>query len=208
MNLLRRWFPTDEQKVFLAAAEEAFERACATDSTAADIYRQRPGIKWRHRRAIRRDLLEVLISGRPSELSQRLRTRFAEILDALTMDHFYTNLGATERLYIAKFSGSTRETWDRDRYFGIAHDFAYATVLEFIIFNSWNGSEESKNNLKEMQRAYVDMCKAHCEVGLQAAAALANDRPLTDAEREQGRTAITFKEFARRKLSGESIAGT
>ena len=97
------------------------------------------------------------------------------------------------------------EASDKTYYFAIAYDYAYAAVLELIIFAGWNSTEESKTNLKTMQRVFIDMCNSHCEMGLMAAKANSQGRALTEQEKESGKTTITLKEVARRALAGERV---
>lgn len=205
MKWVRELFPTAEQRIFLAAAEQAFSEVCSSTASAANIYRDHPNVKKQNWKAIRSELMELTANSSSSQLALRLRSKFAEVVELLVTDHFYTNLDVEDREYFAKFIGSTREAEDRNYYFGIARDYSFATILESIIFGGWSGSDDSKKTLKELQRAFIDTCKSHCEFGLKAARANASNTELTQDEKEIGKSTVMLKEVARRALAGEKI---
>jgi hypothetical protein len=205
MNLFRKLFPTADQRNLFGAAKEAFDGVCEGDTSAANIYRDNPSIRGHDWKAIQSDLVELTDATEASQLTQRLRGRFAETVESLVSDNFFTNLDADDRASFAAFIESNSETSDETYHFAIAYDYAYAAVLEFIIFANWNGTEESKANLKALQQVFIDACKSQCEMGLMAAKAKSQGRALTEQEMEAGRTTKALMEVARRALAGERV---
>jgi hypothetical protein len=206
MKLFRKLFPPADQRMLFRAAKEAFDGVCDGDTSAARIYRDNPYVRARDWKAIQSDLLELTDAPEASQLTQRLRGRFTESVETLVMDNFYSNLDADDRASFAAFIESSREASNETYYYfaiAIAYDHAYAAVLEFIIFAGWNGTEESKANLKTLQQVFIDACKSYCEMGLTAAKANSQGRVLTDHEKAGAKTTITLKEAARRILAGE-----
>ncbi len=202
LKLFRNLFPSADQRIFLAAGKEAFENVCASDTSAAEIYKEHPSVRIADWRRIRHALLELTNVEEQAKLNLRIRGAFASAVEALVRAHYYTNLDVADRDHFAAFVESTRETCDRDYYFAMAHDYAYAAVLEFVIFAAWTGSKEE---LKERQRLYIDICKSHCAMFLRLAKAKAEGRPITEAETASAKTENLLKELARRALAGEKV---
>ncbi|ESS71856.1 hypothetical protein MGMO_86c00160 [Methyloglobulus morosus KoM1] len=203
MKWIRNLFPTADQRIFLAVAEQEFSEVCCSTASAADIYRDHPNAKKQDWKAIRSELMQLTSSSNSSILTRLLRSKFAHVVELLVTDHFYTNLDVEDREYFAKLIGSTREIEDKNYYFSMARDYWFATILETIIFGGWTGSDDSRENLKKLQRAFVDSCKLHCEFKLKTARANGTNTELTHDEKEIGKTMIMLKEVARLALAGE-----
>ena len=205
MELFRKLFLTADQRILFGAAKEAFNGVCEGDTSAARIYRDNPSIRARDWKAIQSNLLELTDTTEASQLTQRLRGRYTETVESLVMDRFYTNIGADDRAIFAAFIESSSAASDETYYFAVAYDYAYAAVLEFIIFAGWNGTEVSKADLKTLQLVFIDSCKSHCEMGLMTAKANSQGRVLTEQEKRDRKTTVTLKEVARRALAGERV---
>lgn len=206
MNLFRSIFPTKNARIFLDCADKVFEEVFQGDTSTAEVYKSHPDIKRQHWKEIRNDLGTIIGSGNDSELSKRLRGKFAQQLELLVTDHFYTNLETNDRdIYCQHLLNSSREIQDRNYYFGLAYDYTYATVLEAIIFKGWDGGEDSRERLKEFQRGFIDTCKDHCNLVLAIARAHGESRELSEEEKERGKTTILLKEGMRRALAGEKV---
>lgn len=206
MNWFRTILPTKNAKLFLEYADKIFEQICQGDTSAAEVYRDHPDVKKQHWKEIRNDLAALIGTGNDSELTRRLRGKFAQQLELLVTDHFYANLEADDRdIYCQHALNSTREIQDRNYYFSLPYNYTYATVLEAIIFDGWASGEESKERLKEFQRGFIDNCKSHCSLVMSIARAHRENRELSEGEQENGKTTILLKEAMRRALAGEKV---
>jgi hypothetical protein len=204
VNWFQKVLPNHEQPAFLDAAEQAFAAICQGDTFAADIYRVHPDIKEQDWKAIRENLVETGNTGDASELAQRLRGRLAVMVESLVNDHFYANLGETDRELFAKLLGSSREAEDGRRDVSTTHDFAYASVLEFVILNGWASEDVTVESLASLQQAFIEHCNAHCALELAFARAQAQGRQITEAEKEQAKATGLHKEAARRAFAGDT----
>ena len=203
MKWIRNLIPTEDQRIFLVGAHQIFSEVCRSTASAAEIYHDHPNAKKQDWKAIRSELLKLTSTSNPSVLTLRLRGKFAQVLESLVTDHFYTNLDIEDREYFARLIGSTREVEDKKHYFSMARDYSFATILETIIFEGWSGSDDSRENLKELQRSFIDACQLHCEFELKVAHAYGSNIELTQDEKEIGKTWIILKNLARSALAGE-----
>jgi hypothetical protein len=206
MKWFRRIFPTKEQKIFLDIAGKVFDDMCHGDGPVAEIYRQHPDVKGRVWKDIRNELEDIASAGAGERLMRRLRGKLAEYVQLLVTAKFYTNLEAADReLFAQHVIGSSREIQDQVYYLGLALDYAFVAILEFIIFEGWGGDQDSKKHLKEVQAGFMDECSAHCQFVMLVARGKSEGRELTDAEKENGKLTVTLREGLRRALAGEAI---
>lgn len=207
MTWLQEILPTNEQQRLLETADQAFAAICQGDTFAADTYRVHPDIKVQDWKAIRENLVE-LSASEPSELPQRLRARLASMVESLVRDHFYANLRPSDREIYAKWLGSSREKADRTHDVSTTHDFAYASVLEFVICNGWASNGLGVEDLAALQKVFIDCCTANCDQEFAIARAHARGQELSDAEKQRSETILSRKEAARRAIAGEDEIAT
>jgi hypothetical protein len=206
MNWLSGLIPNKYAKIFAKAAERIFSEVCEGDSHAAHVYRQYPNVRKEHYEAICTELKQLAKTEEGPPLTQALRGKFAEVVELVVFDHWYTNLDEHDRDLISKhILSSNRQTQDQVYYLSFAENYAFATILEFVIFQGWDGEDASKSHLSECHRGFVDMCKDHCDMALLLASAMAEGRQITDEEKERGQTTIMLKEATRRALAGERV---
>lgn len=205
MKWLSTLFLSKEQKVFLDVAKKVFADVCESDVSAARIYRDHPEVKKQDWDSINKTLLELIRTGDITERTKKIRGKFAEMIELLVTDHFYTNLEAEDRECYANYIGSTMEVEDRNYYFSLAYHYSYATILEVIIFGGWDGSQASARQLKQLQENYTDSCQDTCKLGLSIAQAKKQGREITDKEKESWKTTMMLKELGRRGLAGEKV---
>ena len=201
---------TKEAKLFLEFADTIFEEICESDTASTKkTYRDHPDVKNQDWIEIRHDLKTLIGSGNDAALTKRLRGKFARQIEFLVADHFYTNLETDDRdIYSQHVLISSRDVQDRERYFSLAHNYTYATILEAIIFNGWDDGEESKGRLTEYQRGFTDACKDYCIVLMSIARATNDDRELSEVEIEKGKAAIQHKAGMRIALTGGVVPGS
>jgi hypothetical protein len=207
LNRLQKPSPNFAQHEFLDAAEQAFAAICQGDTSAADTYRVHPDIKEQDWTAIREDLSALSSTGNSSELAQGLRGRLASMVESLVTDHFYASLEAGDRELYAKAIGRNREAEDRVHEISTTHDFASASVLEFLVLNGWVGEEISVDELAALQKSFIDHCREHCALQLALARAQAQGQAAPDAESRRGAAIVLQKEAARRLFAGQDESG-
>lgn len=205
MKWLDKLTMSKDKRAVLKVAKNVFNDICHGETSAAEVYRDNPSAKAEHWESIDQNLSQLLKPIDIHEVTQGLRGRFAQMVEVLVTDHFYTNLEPQDREYYANYIGSTSEVEDRNYYFSLAHDYAYATILEYIIFNGWEGSEASISHLKELQTNYIDSCQDTCKLTLKLSKAKAQGQEITKEEKESGRTTMMLKEALRRGLAGEKV---
>ncbi len=179
---------------------------CIGESSAATVYRENPNIKAQDLRFINSELQDLIDTTDTKQLSKRIRGKLAKIIEFLVTDHWYTNLEEDDRDIVCKqILESSREIQDRDYYFSLARDYSYASVLDFILINGWDGGEESKQKLEEYRKGLIEMCQAHCNLLMKIARAKAEGREITEVEKDDGKTTVMLNEGMRRALAGEEI---
>jgi hypothetical protein len=197
--------PKKEQHEVLDVAEQAFAAICQGDTTAADVYRVHAVAKQQDWTAIRQDLLELSGCNDTPLLAQRLRDGLATVVESLVTDHFYANLEVGDRDLFAKLLRTNRETEDRRHDISTTHDFAYASVLEFVIFNGWASDNLTLEDFAALQKTFIDHCIAHCALELTFAKARAHGEQISPEELERGKTIVARKNAARRAFAGAAL---
>jgi hypothetical protein len=182
------------------------ELSTADDNFAAKVYREHPNHKKSDWKKIEGEIRQIGAMPYGVERTKKVRTAFANSIDILQSSLFYLNLSDTDRALIAQhIFQSTRDVQDRGYYFESTYFFMYGLILEFILFNSWDGDEHSKAHLKELHKNYMDLCRDHCQLLLQIARARSEGRELSEKEKEAGEPVVTLREATRRALSGEKV---
>jgi hypothetical protein len=204
------WFKkrpkSEDAGIFLQAAERVFTELCGNDTAASRVYRDHPDRKKSDWKEIKSQVEKIGALPYGKERTAAFRGAFAEQIDVLATSLWYTNLEADDREKFAKFIlSSTREVQDRVYYFGLPYHYMYASILEFIIFTSWDGDEHWKEDLREVQGNYMDLCRQHCDLLLKISRARSEGRQLTEEEKDAGKPIVTLREATRRALAGEKV---
>jgi len=204
------WFdklrPNGDTTIMLRAADRVFTDLSKADNFAAAIYRAQPNRKKADWKKIKAEIKQLSALPYGKERTQKFRKTFADTMEVMETSSFYLNLSDADRaLYAQHLLQSTKEVQDHIYHFDSTYLFMYSVILEFIIFESWDGDEYSKNRLKELQKNYLDLCRDHCQLTMKIANARSEGRELTPEEKEAGKTVVTLREATRRTLSGEKL---
>lgn len=206
MALLRDIFLDPDERACVGAAETMFNNLCAqAGSAAAEVYATRPVERAAVWKEIRSRVIEIVgFEGTARVLE--IRKALADEIDATVFAHFYLNLSDEERDLISRnIFSSTSEEQDKLYFFAHPRHLALATVLEGMFYYGWSGSEEAKENVREVQRAFIEQCQEHCQLILKIARARENGTDLTESEKKQGELVVMMKDLTRRGLAGEKL---
>jgi hypothetical protein len=200
LSLFRR---RTTRTVFRELAKQAFAEVCRQDNFAAKVYAELPDLKEEHWKAVVREL-DRLAKLHGKAVTTHLRSQLAGQIDLLVTANWYTHLDETDRAAVAQHIwGSDPETQDRNYYFSLPYSYTWTSILEALLFNGWNGPPGTKEALGKFQNGLMDACQDCCAFVLVMAHAKAEERELTDPEREKGRALTVQKEELMRLLAGE-----
>lgn len=207
MNWFKNIFRTKSAKIYLDAADRCFAEVCAGvgNSSAAEIYKLHPDVRDAHWKEIRQEFASIIKDGDDQNITNQLRSKWAEQIEQLTYAHFYTNLPESDRNVFAAYSNSDRATEDTRYYWSIAYHYTYASLVGGIILGGWTGPPGSKEHLEEMKNHYISICRDWISLVLDIARKKQTGIALTDDDKERGRNIDTLKEFCRRTLAGEKL---
>ena len=208
MDWFRKTTPKHAYQDLLDTAEQAFAAICQGDTYAAETYRVNPHIKERDWIAIREDLAALATASDESALPFRLRGRLTEMVELLVTDNFCARLDERDRALCAHLIDNDRETQGDSGGNRTTSDFAYASVLEFVIFNGWASDDLTVQHLATLQQIFIDHCVANCALQLTIAQAKARGQEISDLQKEACTAAILRKETARRAFAGEPVVAS
>ena len=187
-------------------ATKIFNDVCCSDTLTAEFYKCNEGIKQQHWEEISKDLSHLISTNDEKALKTNLRARYAEVLENTITANFYVKLIEKEREIISKFIfESNKEEQDEHYHQSLALNFSYSTILDSIIFLECDGTEESKNELKVLEKRFIENCQDYCDLLLSIARAVNDGGDISEPEKEIAKNTLLLKEGARKALAGEKI---
>jgi hypothetical protein len=100
---------------------------------------------------------------------------------------------------------TTRDVKDQQCFFSVPYNYTYSAILEAIIFDGWEGTPGSLEQLRRHKESFIDLCKDQCKLVMQLAQTKSEGRDLSKAEKQSGKNTMPLKEAMRRALAGERI---
>lgn len=204
MKRLPKTLPQQPEPQILDVALQAFAAVCQGDTAAADVYRVQTAVKEQDWRAIHDNLAELAAVNDPSELPQLLRSKLTSVVESLVMDHFYASLEMEDRELYAHLRSTERELADACQDLSTTHDFTFASVLEFVIFNGWASEDLTVDDFAALQKSFIDRCSALCSLELAIAKGRARGQNPSAAQSELRLELISRKEAAGRAFAGQA----
>ena len=193
-------------KIFTDAAKRVFDEVSNGSTHAANVYRKEPKRKRQDWELIKQDLARIAGHSNPSAVTKSFRTELATQLEYLVSAHHYMNLPDDDRkLFATEIVHSTKQEQDRGYYYAFAYHYVWCEILQYIIFNGWDGDDHALQAIKDVCDVFREECTDHCKLVLAIARARSKGEQLPDAEKEAGRTVVLLKEAARRGVAGEKL---
>jgi hypothetical protein len=196
----------DALEIFTRGAARAFEEVASGANSAAELFRNEPVRKSQMWRTINEELSKIVSDGERSRITINFRTALANSLEFFVSANFYNNLGDGDKdLWARLILSSTKQEQDQVYYYAEIYNYVWCEILQFIIFNAWDGGDEGLKYLKDMCGTFRDTCIEHCKLVLVVARAKNKGQEITPAEKESGKTTAVLKEAARRRVAGEKF---
>lgn len=207
MFKLRDIFLDPDERVMVRAAEFAFNSACDGEMASATLYGANPTARaaaWSEIRALVLNITNM--EARPRTLA--IRSELANQIEHVCRENFYSNLPPADReLWAREVYELPLSQADANCLPTMAFSVAYACVLQTLLYNGWDGTEDGKQAIKDCEKVFIDQCREQLRLLLASFQSGACGEALSDAEKDQMKLVTQMKELARRGLSGEPLDG-